>query len=166
MNICGKTLRAHIPFYVGNMFHGLAFYTLGVWLKEKQFQRWVLVVALLLFVVKFFFFAFMDFRGNDPNGSHYFLCVIYELSGCIVANNVFRNIANRQIPLLSHIGRNSMVYYLVHYPVMSFAFLFLNPFPHVSSFIRYILMSVILAAVLIVSDYVFRIKWLRWMVGG
>lgn len=108
----------------------------------------------------------MDFRGNDPDGSNYFLCVIYELSGCVVANNVFHKIANRKIALLSYIGRNSMVYYLVHYPLMTFIVLFLNPFPNVCASIRYVLLSVILVALLIISDCLFKIKWLKWMVGG
>lgn len=72
------------------MFHGLAFYTLGYWLKDKQFNRYLLVIALSLFVLKFLFFAFMDFRGNNTDGGNYLLCIAYELSGCIVVNNVFR----------------------------------------------------------------------------
>ncbi len=161
-----KSFRVHVPFYIGNMFHGLAFYTLGAWLKEKQFHRWVLIGAICLFGFKLFFPSSMDFRANDIVGSSYFLCCLYELSGCLVINNVFRKIANRKITLLSHIGRNSMVYYLVHYPLMSFAFLFLNPFPCATASTRYILMSGILAALLVVFDYVLRIKWLRWIVGG
>ena len=57
----------------------------------------------------------MDFRGNDSEGSNYFLCIIYELAGCIVVNNVFRNIANKKIMLLSHIGQNSMIYYFDYF---------------------------------------------------
>lgn len=166
INIGNQSFHVHVPFYVGNMFHGLAFYTLGSWLKKKQFNRHLFILALGVFLVKFFFFTFMDFRGNNPDGSNYFLCIIYELSGCIVANNVFGKIANRKIPLLSYIGRNSMVYYLVHYPVMTFIVLFLNPFPNVSVANRYFLLSVILCILLVISDYLFRMKRLRWIVGG
>ncbi len=166
INVFSKSFQVHVPFYIGNMFHGLAFYSLGIWLRERQFCRWVLISAFCLFFIKFFFPAGMDFRTNDSGGSCYFLSLLYELCGCVIINNVFRKIANRKISLLSHIGQNSMVYYLVHYPLMSFAFLFINPFPHVSSSIRYILMSLILAALLVAFDYVFRVKRLRWMVGG
>lgn len=148
------------------MFHGLAFYTFGAWLKENQFNRKLFLLALCFFILKFFYFAFMDFRGNDSEGSNYFLCIIYELAGCIVVNNVFRNIANKKIMLLSHIGQNSMIYYLVHYPVMTFIVMFLNPFPNLSSSIRYFLLSAVLIIILIISDYMFRIKWLKWMIGG
>lgn len=158
--------KIHVPFYIGNMFHGLAFYTLGYWLKDKQFNRYLLVIALSLFVLKFLFFAFMDFRGTNTDGGNYLLCIAYELSGCIVVNNVFRKWVNREIPLLSHIGRNSMVYYLVHYPLMTFIVMFLNPFPGYTNSVRYILLSVILILLLVVSDYIFRIKRLKPFIGG
>lgn len=166
LNIGNSTYKMHIPFYIGNMFHGLAFYTFGAWLKENQFNRKLFLLALCFFILKFFYFAFMDFRGNDSEDSNYFLCIIYELAGCIVVNNVFRNIANKKIMLLSRIGQNSMIYYLVHYPVMTFIVMFLNPFPNLSSSIRYFLLSAVLIIILIISDYMFRIKWLKWMIGG
>lgn len=158
--------HVHVPFYVGNMFHGFAFYALGAWLKEKQFTRGVFVLAMIIFFVKFVYPADMDFRSNDTGGNNYFLCVAYELSGCIVINNVFKHIANKPIKILSHVGRNSMVYYLVHYPFMRFIVSFLNPFPDVTVSVRYILLSMILIAFLVIADFVFRIKWLKWIVEG
>ena len=63
----------HVPFYFGNMFHGLAFYALGSWLREKQFAHGVFIVSMMIFLGKFFFPASMDFRANDTGGSNYFL---------------------------------------------------------------------------------------------
>ena len=166
LGIGNHSFQLQFPFYIGNMFHGLAFYTLGYCLKDKQFNRYILMLAVIAFVLKFFFFAFMDFRGNNTSGSNYLLCVVYELSGCIVANNVFRHWLDREIPLLTHIGRNSMVYYLVHYPLMTFIVMFLNPFPGSTAFVRFALLTIILIVLLIVSDYIFRIKKLRFFIGG
>lgn len=36
INIGAQSFQVHVPFYVGNMFHGLAFYTLGAWLKKSN----------------------------------------------------------------------------------------------------------------------------------
>lgn len=59
-----------------------------------------------------------------------------------------------------------MVYYLVHYPLMTFIVMFLNPFPGYTNSVRYILLSVILILLLVVSDYIFRIKRLKPFIGG
>ena len=166
LGIGNRSYKLQIPFYIGNMFHGLAFYTLGYWLKDRQFNRYILAVALIFFIAKFFFFAFMDFRGNNTEGGNYLLCVVYELSGCIVANNVFRHWLDREFPLFTHIGRNSMVYYLVHYPLMTFIVMFLNPFPGSTAFVRFAYLTIILIVLLIVSDYIFRLKKLRLFIGG
>lgn len=167
LDIGSHHFQLHIPFYIGNMFHGLAFYALGAWLKEKQFSRIIFVVAIFLCVVKYFFPANMDFRANDTNGSNYFLCVIYELSGCVAINNVFRYIADRKIVLLSHIGKSSMVYYLVHYPFMKIiCYFFYAPFAVMPGAQRYVLLSVMLIMALVLSDFLFRKKLMRWMVGG
>ena len=157
----------HVPFYFGNMFHGLAFYALGSWLREKQFAHGVFIVSMMIFLGKFFFPASMDFRANDTGGSNYFLCVIYELSGCVVINNIFKYVANKPIKIFSHVGQNSMVYYLTHYPFMKIiCYFFYAPFALMAGGVRYTLLSGILMGFLLFSDFVFRIKVLRKLVGN
>ena len=167
LSIGSHHFQLHIPFYVGNMFHGLAFYALGSWLGEKQFARSVFILAMIVFLVKFVYPAGMDFRANDTEGDNYFLCVVYELSGCIVINNIFKYIANKPIIILSYIGRNSMVYYLVHYPFMKVVcYFFYAPFAAMAGEVRYLLLSGILAVFLVLSDFLFRNKVAGKLVGN
>ena len=57
------------PFYLGTMCHGLSLYSLGYYLKEKQFSTPLFVVSLLLFILKFLIPASIDFRANEPSGA-------------------------------------------------------------------------------------------------
>ena len=58
LNIGNSTYKMHIPFYIGNMFHGLAFYTFGAWLKENQFNRKLFFISLVFFHPEIFLFCF------------------------------------------------------------------------------------------------------------
>ncbi len=167
LSVGSHHFQLHLPFYVGNIFHGLAFYALGAWLREKQFSRILFALATVVFVAKFFFPAVIDFRANDVSGDNYFLGVAYELSGCIVINNIFKYVANRPIGWLSYIGRNSMVYYLVHYPFMKvICYFFYAPFAAMSGEVRYLLLSGILVVFLFLSDFLFRNKAAGRLVGN
>ena len=158
--------RLHIPFYIGNWFHGMFFYFMGFVLKEKQFYRVLFILSILVFLVKFFNPAQIDFRANDTHGSNYMLAVIYELSGCIIINNVFKKFFDYRIPLLTYIGLNSMVYYLIHYPVMKvITIFFYKPINVWSGEQRYIILSLILFVSLIIADRLFHIKILKRFVG-
>lgn len=103
------------PYYIGNIFMGLAFYALGFKMKHYQFNKYLFIIALSIFLLKFFIPSNIDFRSNNYSG-YYYLAVLYSLAGCIVFNNIFRSFANHRLILLTHIGHISMIYYLVHYP--------------------------------------------------
>lgn len=158
----------YIPtFYMGNMCHGLSVYSLGYYLKEKQFDRTIFVFALTLFVLKYIIPAGIDFRTNTPTGTNYMLSVIYGMSGCVVINNIFMRICNKRLPVVTYIGCNSMVYYLVHFPVISVTIsLFWEPFAEEELWYRFLVLSFIVTIFLVIAEYIFRIKRLRFIIGG
>ena len=100
--------------YMGTMCHGLSLYSLGYFLREKQFDSKILSISVIIFVLKYFILDGIDFKMNEP-ANNYLLAVLYGMAGCVVINNIFRRFVNVRIPLISYIGKNSMVYYLVHY---------------------------------------------------
>lgn len=60
-----------------------------------------------------------------------------------------------------------MVYYLTHYPFMKIiCYFFYAPFALMAGGVRYTLLSGILMGFLLFSDFVFRIKVLRKLVGN
>ena len=149
------------------MCHGLSLYSLGYYLKEKQFSTPLFVVSLLLFILKFLIPASIDFRANEPSGANYMLAVLYGMSGCIVINNIFRKYLNFKIPCASYIGVNSMTYYLVHFPVLVVSRTMLGKTYHGDDFwLRFVILSVVVTISLVIADCLFRNQKLRFMIGG
>ena len=154
-------------FYLGTICHGLVLYSLGHYLKEKQFQRNIFILAFLSFILKLFFPSEIDFRINSTVEGNYLLAVLYGLSGCILINNIFMRYINRKITLISYIGSNSMVYYLVHYPVMMLIYLlYWEPFINKDYWIKFTLLSLIVTFFMVIADIIFRKRKLRFIVGG
>lgn len=167
LRIGTHSVTLQIPFYIGNMFQGLFFYALGYYLKEKQFQKYLFGAAILIYVVKFVYPAPMDFRANDTNGANYFLAVLYLACGCVIINNIFHRYLDTKVPLLTYIGSNSMIYYLVHYPVMFMITTFL-PQEYVieNDLLRYLVYSILLVASLCLADFIFHQKYMKTFVGN
>lgn len=156
----------NIPFYLGNMCHGLSLYSLGYYLKEKQFRLIFFIPALLLFLIKYFFPASIDIRANVYSGN-VMLGVLYEIASCIFINNAFKKIANYKIPFVTYIGNNSMVYYLVHYPVLYTSISLLGKsFEDNNMWIRFFILSFIVTLSLIIAEWLFRNKRFRFIIGG
>ena len=167
IQVMGRKIHILIPHYLGNICHGLSLYSLGFCLKEKQFKKVLFILALVLFVLKFIIPAGIDFRANNPLGSNYLLAVIYEIAGCIVINNVFKRFVDVKIPFVTYIGITSMIYYLVHYPVL-FTFRFLL-WTHIMDFgwwIRFFILSSIVTVFLIVAEWLFRHQRLKFIIGA
>ena len=153
------------PYYIGTMCHGLSVYSLGYYLREKQFDTKIFVAATILFILKYYIPAGINFRMNTSN--NYLLAVIYGMSGCVAINNIVQRWVNIKIPLVTYIGENSMVYYLAHYPVMcTMIYLFWEPFEDKKLWIRYIVLSFVVTVSLIIADYLFKNKRLRFIIGG
>lgn len=147
------------PFYIGNMCHGIAIYSLGFYFKEIQFNKCILTVSILLFLLRFFSRAEIDFRINDPGQSNYIIAVINGIAGCIVFNNLFKRFLNREIYALSYIGRNSMLYYLIHFPVMYIVInVFKDSFSSVLPWQQFCILSPIVILSLFIADYVSNFK--------
>ena len=68
-------------FYMGNMCHGLSVYSLGYYIKDKQFSKVWFLPALILFLLKYFIPAGIDFRTNEASGVNFMLAVTYGMSG-------------------------------------------------------------------------------------
>ena len=103
----------NIPPWVGNIFLGLFFYGLGDLMKEFQYKNYCFVISAVLFVFFLFVPSYLDFYKNISE--KYLLAIVYNLSGIILFNNIFKRWLNVKIPLLTHVGANSMIYYITHY---------------------------------------------------
>lgn len=100
----------------GNIALGLFFYCCGYMLKTKQYERQVVIFAIAVFIVLHLTdYSNLDFRANHCTYGHYLSYVAISLSGCIVMNNIFRKCGQN---VFTSIGKDSMSYYIFHYPIL------------------------------------------------
>ena len=161
------TFYLQIPqFFLGNICHGVSLYSLGFYLKDKQFNKIVFVMASIMFVVKYFIPAGIDFRANLSSGANFMLAVLYGMTGCIVINNFFKRFLNYKISVVTHIGENSMVYYLIHYPVMITVSRLYLRYRILDFWYSFFILFLTVTISLIIADWIFRHPKLRFIIGG
>ena len=164
MNLKGAEI---LPYWLGTIGLGLAFFSLGNTLKASQFNKWILMAAVAVYLLSFVFPSLSNIRCNTYS-SWYLVGVLYGIAGIVLFDNLFSRFLDIEIPLLSHYGRNSMVYLTVHWPIMvlSAEFLrcgkFLPLFPPI---LQYIIATMIMIISLFLADKIFSMKYFSWMVG-
>lgn len=105
--------------YLANVPLGMAAYTCGYMIKEKQFEKSFFFPALMIYLgVMLLQPSHLVFRSNTLNsGGHYILAIAFSLSACVVFNNVFKKRPN--CSWLQFIGKNSMTYYVTHWIILN-----------------------------------------------
>ncbi len=109
------------PCYLGNIALGLFFFGMGYMLRGFQYNKWLVIIVAVIYVICYFFFpSNVDVRDNHVTSGNYWGFLISALCAIILLNNIFK-----MIPFLSannvlvHIGQNSMSYYLLHWPLIT-----------------------------------------------
>ena len=152
----------YIPFWVGNVFLGLFFYCLGDLLKNKQYSNVYFYISIIVYIIHLFFPSYLDFNYNKSD--FYILSVIYATAGIIVYNNIFKRWLNIKIPLLTHIGQNSMIYYITHGTFFYLIFV-VNTFENTGWFL-FILTTLLTIVFLYAMKLFFCLKSFKWLIGG
>lgn len=127
--ICGSIIGVSISYacsyydigirFLPHVGLGFACAGVGYLMKNQQFDKRVLIAAIVLYTIPLFRNDHIDMNMNMyGDGVWYFLNFSSTIAGCIVINNIFRCL-NRPIPILECLGRNSMGYYILHYPLVS-----------------------------------------------
>lgn len=148
---------------------GFFYFIAGYKLAKYQFNKTILVIALVLFIsLAVFSPSYMSMTANDMIYGNYISDFIYSLSAIIITNNLIRitplellNILN-----LKSIGRDSMVYLVVHRPVL-ITCMYICPVIGIHEPL-YIALAMAISLTIIIS---ICLKWLRhpnykWMVGA
>ena len=113
-----------------NSIAGLLFYSAGVELKEHQFNKVVLYVAVIVFGVIYIMMpSRVDFQHTRLVEGSVLLWPFASCAGIIIINNVAKNNCcetcwlNR---LLAYVGKNSMPFYVTHILVGNVAFIIMK----------------------------------------
>lgn len=116
----------HTPWYLGNVFSGFCFFSLGNYLKDFEKKFWVLAIgglvygfAVVAYLSGLFEFPYLYMHKNVMHNGNYLLFYPIALSGIIVTNNLFRKVYDYwKFPVLSYVGRNAMNFYVTHWIVL------------------------------------------------
>lgn len=108
-------------YWGGNICSGLLFYILGFKLKEIQYKKKNLLVAIvILAIIATISPSIVTMYGNTLiyDDGIYLLWYPFCLAGIVVFNNVIKSVS----VFLEHFhfddfGRNSMIYYVLHWPL-------------------------------------------------
>lgn len=105
------------PYYVMNFFPATFFYGLGYYMKNKQFELDVFIMALFLYLISFIYPSTVDFRVNIMKTGSLPLWYLYAPAAIIVFNFLAHKIKTNVYPF-TVIGRDSMYWFLFHWPVL------------------------------------------------
>lgn len=143
----------YLPIYLYNIPLGIAVYSCGYMLRERQFEKMVLLFASLAYLgimlLRPSHLVFRDMTLNE--GGYYFCAVLYSLSACVVFNNLFR--CHPSCNILQFIGKNSMTYYVTHWIILSICSLVTR-----SGFHCHSLYIVMIASCLVIPTIIVKLK--------
>ncbi len=151
-----------IPLWIGNVFLGLFFYSLGDLMRDKQYNKFLFIVATVIYLIHFTAPYYLDFFINYSDS--YLLSVLFYISGIIVFNNALKRWLNKSITPLTHIGKHSMIYYITHWTPIYLIFVIYDI--KATGWPQYIVAFILTFLYLISMDFLFRKTKLRVLIGG
>lgn len=156
------------PSYLGNISLGMFFFGMGYMLKDYQYNRWVVLIAAVIYVFCYVLFpSNVDVRANYVTSGTYLGFLVYALCAIILLNNIFLMIpflfADR---VLVHIGQNSMSYYLLHWPLITLVLGVLHIFnSNLSNTILCIISLLVCVVILPLLNKLFHISKMKVFIG-
>lgn len=141
-----------LNFWMGTTCQALFFFSLGFVMKDRQFLCPVFFGAFIIYVLRYVFdwVHVWDARINTvATEDNYILTILVLVAGVILFNNVFRKFMDVKFPLLTSIGENSMLFYVVHFPCVMFLRLYVMPYLHLEGTMKgFAICSVLMIAYL------------------
>lgn len=115
-----------LPHYINYISSGLFFYGAGTLLRnysKSDLFKWgsILIYILLSLFCK----PLVDIRDNVLYEGYYLLWPIWSIAGIVTLNTMFEYIHHKiasPIPLLNFVGKKSMLFYVIHWPIIMVIF--------------------------------------------
>ena len=107
--------------WIGNIPLSLSFFISGYLLKSFYQKKMVIICSLLLIIFYIIHPVYIGVRSNEVVfGDYYYLGWLYSVSACIILVFFFKKYLDFSIPVLSMIGRESMIFFASHYLILYF----------------------------------------------
>lgn len=117
----------NIPLYMGNICTGLFFYSIGYNIRNLQYKNIIFIISIVgYFAIYIFSPSFVDMRSNKLICGNYLIWIIFSIMGIIVINNIFKRVRLINKFYLDEIGRNSIIYYVLHWIMLIVISIILN----------------------------------------
>lgn len=123
------------PLWIVNSFLGVFFYTLGYLLRYYQYKMFVGICCICFSIIlTYVCFSFVDFRSNKLSCGFYFVWVVNSVLSIISYNFIFYYVEENFKLFFSciwgkallFIGENSMLFYVIHWPILTILSFFLK----------------------------------------
>ena len=119
----------HSPGYVFSFFTAMTLYSSGHILANKEKSALVFFFCGILYVVSILFFPQMvDIRTSTLIYGNFPLWLIVSIAACVTWNNITKYVVYYVPEKVLQSGRDSMIYYVTHWLVISYSSLLLNLF--------------------------------------
>ncbi len=103
------------PYWGINIFPAMFFYGVGYYLKQIQFNKYIVYTAFFVYVISIFLYpSYVSFQSNRLCYGLYLLWLLYAIANIVVWNNISRLLPNG-IPLVTQIGKQSLYWYAAHW---------------------------------------------------
>lgn len=120
-------LNIQVPYYISNMLVGISYYSSGFILSKIQNKESIGIICIVLYLLSILFFPqYVDVRINNLVYGNYILWFIISNASCIAYNYIFKIIQMYVPSFIVKIGRDSLVYFAMHWLVISYSALILN----------------------------------------
>lgn len=107
---------------------GLFFFACGYWLKEYEQKWWLVIIAIIVFVISMISPIHNVYGVGTPLWCRLVWCPSCALA-CVFFNNICLWLSNMtkmlgswQFPVLRYIGRNAMNFYVPHYIIFAMVY--------------------------------------------
>lgn len=107
-----------LPLYFANIALGIATYGFGYKMKNVLYKNNVFYFGFVVYIVILSLcYSSIDFRVNQVAKGFYLTACLYAISECVIINYLF-SLTKVRLKKLEYIGRHSMNYYVMHWPIL------------------------------------------------
>ena len=119
----------HKPGFIFSFFTAMTFYSAGYMLANKQYSILIFSFCAILYVASILFFPQMvDIRTCTLIYGNYNIWIIASVAACVTWNNLSKYFVSYVPDIFLQFGKDSMIYYVIHWLAISYSSLLLNLF--------------------------------------
>ena len=115
-----------LPHYINNISSGVFFFGMAILLKNASQENSIKIVSIILFVLlSIISKPIVDIRDNTLLDGYYMLWPLWSIVGIITINTLFEyihKIIKSPISPLFFIGKHSLAFYVIHWPIIMVIF--------------------------------------------